>query len=340
MFMTRLTDNETFVLPATVAQQAFVQFDQLEPGNPAFNIAIRFRLTGTLDIGLLEQSVNEIVRRHESLRTVARLEDGIAKQFICGMSTLSVQVDDLRDTDEFSLESRGEQLAHEEASRSFDLAIGPLVRVRVVHLSDQDHLLLVTFHHVIADGWSTGVFMRELATLYGAHQKGESPRLPELSLQFGDFAVWQSNYLECEDYSAKLSYWREHLSAAPTIDLPTDRRRPDHPVVDGDMVSTLLPIALTESLKRLSKRESVTLFMVTLAALKALICRLSGGSDIVVGSMVSGRSAYRIGAADWIVRQSVALAYGHVRRSAVRGTPRPGSRNCARWVRASRGTVR
>ncbi len=283
------SEDEVVVFPTTLGQQGFWYVDQVEPGNPAYNIAVRFRLKGPLRIEALEWALNAIVRRHETLRTVFDSVRGLPVQVVAASVTLSMTVTDLRDVPAADRPSRSETLATEEARKRFDLSTGPLIRARLLKLDDRDHVLLVTIHHIVSDGWSIGVFADELGSLYDSYCQGCDSSLPELPFQFGDFAVWQKQWLERGNFGDQLSYWAQQLSNLPVLEIATDRPRPPVWTSNGYIESILLPRELTEALQKQSNLGGFTFFMVALAALKVLIHRHSGQTDIFVGTLVAGR---------------------------------------------------
>ncbi len=286
--------GEVFVFPTTIGQQGFWYLDELDPGNPAYNIAVRFRLEGPLEIEPLARALNEIVRRHESLRTIIGTEDGAPIQLVAPSVSISLPVDDLRNVPKPDRDSRAEVLTVEEARRRFDLSTGPLFRARLLCLDEEDHVLLITVHHVIADGWSIGVITQELGALYEAFCRGLDSPLTELTLQYGDFAVWQKAWLESCDLSDQLSYWTRQLADLPLLEVPTDKLRPAIQTSNGHIESIVLPRQLSDSLIDLSNHEGSTFFMVALAALKILLQRATGNDDIYLGSLVAGRSRVQL----------------------------------------------
>ncbi len=278
-------------LPLSFAQQRLWFLDQLEPGSAFYNVPTALRLTGSLDAAVLAQALSEVVRRHESLRTTFAEADGQPVQLIHPPSALALPVEDLGHLDETEREAQAQQLATEEAQQPFDLAAGPLLRVRLLRLSDEQHILLFTMHHIISDGWSMGVLIREVTGLYEAYLKGEASPLAELSIQYADFAVWQREWMSGEVLERELNYWRQQLAGAPPVlELPTDRPRPPVQSIAGARHAFLLPGELSEALRRLSREEGVTLFMTLLAAWQALLSRYSGQGEVVVGSPIAGRN--------------------------------------------------
>jgi non-ribosomal peptide synthetase component F len=259
-------------LPLSFAQQQLWFLDQLEPHNSAYNIREAFRLTGPLNVPALEQSFNEIVRRHESLRTSFAAEGGL-------------DVVDLQEVPKAEREKESLRLATEQARRPFDLSQAPLLRSTLLRLNKEEHMLLLTLHHIVSDGWSTGVLFRELKP---------SP-LPELPLQYADFALWQREWLQGEVLQSQLSYWKGQLEGIPPVlEMPTDRPRPAVQTFRGAKQSVELGKALTEALGELSRREGVTLFMTLLAAFQVLLCRYTGQEQIVVGSPIANRNRAEI----------------------------------------------
>ena len=241
---TKPVPDEVFVFPATVGQTGFWYLDQLEPGNPAYNIAVRFRLEGPLRVEELVRALNEIVRRHESLRTVIAEVEGVPVQVVSPRLSIRLKRDDLRAFPEKDRPEHARAVAVEEGRRRFDLAKGPLIRARLLRLDDEEHTLLVTIHHIVSDGWSIGVLTRELGALYDAYCRGLDSPLPELALQYGDFAVWQEQGFKSQDLNDEVGFWTRQLARLPLLEIPTDRPRPPVQAGDGDIESILLPRAL------------------------------------------------------------------------------------------------
>jgi thioesterase domain-containing protein len=281
--------DEVFVLPATVAQQSLWWLDQLEPGNPAYNIAVRFRLRGPLRLNCLEQALNEIVRRHEPLRTTFAAVNDAPAQIVAPRLAIALKVDDLRGQPQERRDEEAEAIAAAEAHGRFDLARAHLIRARLVQLGEDDHVLLLTVHHIVSDGWSIGVLTHELGVLYGAYCRGLEAPLAALAIQYGDFAVWQEQWLGSSNLDGQIAYWARQLAGLRTLDMPTDRPRPQRQTFAGAIRSVLLPKTLTEGLAHLASENNATLFMVTLAALQVLLRRRAGQDDIVVGSVLAGR---------------------------------------------------
>ncbi len=278
-------------LPLSYAQQRLWFLDQLEPDSPLYNIPVVVRLNGRLDTIALERGFGELIRRHESLRTCFVESDGQPTQVILPPSPFTLAVEDLSTIGPDEKQSHLRALLKEEAELPFDLATGPLMRVRLFRLGEEEHVLAVTMHHIISDAWSINVLINELGLLYAAYCAGSEPRLTELPLQYADYAVWQRKWLAGEVYEQQLSYWRAQLAGAPPIlEIPTDRPRPTVRSPHGASRSIHVDAATLEKLKGLSRRHEVTLFMTVTAAFQALLSRWSGQEDIVVGTPVANRT--------------------------------------------------
>ncbi len=287
--VTRVSRDSDLVL--SFAQQRLWFLDQLEPGSNAYNMGSAVRLQGALDLAALEQSFREVMRRHESLRTRFGVVNEVPVQVIAEAPEFSLQVLDLSTVAEDEREAEARRVAREETQRPFDLCAGPLLRAMVLRLSEQEHVLLCTMHHIISDGWSMGVLIRELTTLYEAYTEGKPSPLPELPIQYADYAHWQREWLQGEVLEQQLSYWKQQLAGVPAVlELPTDYPRPPVQTLSGETYSFRLPPALTKSLEDLSRREGVTLFMTLLAAWQTLFSRYSGQEDIVIGTDIAGRT--------------------------------------------------
>jgi amino acid adenylation domain-containing protein len=277
------------------AQQRLWFLDQLEPGSTAYNTPFVVSLNGTLNCAALKDSLNEIVRRHEVLRAKFRLENGRPIQVIDDRTTLEIPVVDLSNVSPADREDRVLQLAKEEARTSFNLAAGPMVRARVLRLGADEHVLLLTTHHIVFDGWSRSIFLRELASLYEAFSKGQQSPLPELPLQYTDFSVWQNEYVKGEVLQTQIAYWKEKLAAMPSaLELPTDHPRPAVSTFRGGSLASFIPKELTAMLRSFSQQQGVTAFMATLAVFQLLLARYSGQEDIAVGSPIAGRNRREI----------------------------------------------
>jgi amino acid adenylation domain-containing protein len=277
--------------PLSYSQQRLWFLDQLDPGSAVYNISTAVRLSGPLSIPTLDQSLNEIIFRHEALRTTFRTEDGQPVQVIAPSLTLALPVIDLESFAAAEREAEAMRLAKEEAQRPFDLMRGPLLRVTVLRLGEQDHLVLLTMHHIVSDGWSMSVFISEMAALYEAFIAGQPSPLPELSIQYADFAEWERQRLQGTFVEEQLAYWKRQLGGSlPVLPLRTDRPRPATQSFRGARHPLALSQPLTASLKALSQSEGATLFMTLLAAFQTLLYRYTGQEDISVGSSVAGRN--------------------------------------------------
>ena len=278
-------------LPLSFAQQRLWFFEQLEPGTNAYNVPLAVRLSGDLDAGALARALGEVVRRHEALRTRFEAAGGEPEQVIDEGAELALEERDLRDLPHDLREAEAQRLMEAEAREPFDLAAGPLLRARLLRLDETEHILLFTMHHIVSDNWSMGVLMTEVSTLYTAFVLGRPSPLPELPIQYADFAVWQREYLKGEVMERQLAYWRERLAGAPPVlELPTDRPRPAVRTLRGAVQGVQLPGGLTAELRTLSRREGVTMYMLMLAAFQTLLMRYTGQEDVVVGSPIANRN--------------------------------------------------
>jgi amino acid adenylation domain-containing protein/non-ribosomal peptide synthase protein (TIGR01720 family) len=272
------------------AQQRLWFLDQLVPGSPAYNMPSGVRLKGALDAGVLALSLNEIVRRHESLRTTFGMLNERAVQFVQPQLNLSLPVIDLGALPPEQREAAARRLADDEASRAFDLGTGPLVRAALVRLDEQEHILLLTTHHIVSDGWSIGVLVREIAELYEAFLTASPSPLAELPIQYGDYVAWQRTRFQGQALDEQLAYWQKQLAGAPTIlDLPTDFTRPPVQTFRGASHSFFLPRRLAEAVRSLCQGEGVTSFMALLAAFEVLLYRYSGQQHLLIGTPIANR---------------------------------------------------
>ncbi|MEP0752182.1 amino acid adenylation domain-containing protein [Trichocoleus sp. Lan] len=282
-------DSNSF--PLSFAQQRLWFFDQLEPGNTSYNIPAAVRVKGTLDAIALEHSLNAIIERHEALRTVFTTVDGHPVQVITPQLKLTLPFVDLRELPNTEREQAVRQLATAEAQKPFDLTQAPLLRVSLLHLSQFEYVVLFTMHHIVSDGWSMGIFIQELVTFYKAFSSSKFSPLPELSIQYADFAFWQRQWLQGEVLETQIAYWKKQLGCnLPVLDLPTDRPRPAVQTFQGGEEKFVLSKALTEALTKLGQQQGATLFIVLLAAFKTLLYRYTGQEDILVGSPIANRN--------------------------------------------------
>jgi len=277
--------------PLSFAQEGLWFVDQLAGTGTLYSIPVARRLGGALDAEALERALGEIVRRHEALRTVFREVDGALEQVIAPFSGFALPVEDLSERGDAEREAEAMRRAAEDAARPFDLSAGPLFRAALLRLADDEHLLLLCMHHVVGDGWSLGVLFHELEALYGAFREGRESPLPDLAVQYADFAVWQRAHLSGEALERHLAYWRTRLADAPELlELPTDHPRPAVPTHRGAHERVDLPTALLERLRALGRSEGATLYMVLLGAFQVLLSRSGAGEDVVVGSPIAGRA--------------------------------------------------
>lgn len=277
--------------PLSFAQQQLWFLNQLEPDNPAYNIPAVIRLDGRLDVEALRQSITEIIRRHEALRAVFTFGAGVPVQTIAPVPSFAIPIIDLRALPEAGRADNARQVALDEAHHCFDLSRGPLVRASLLRLSEDEHLMLLTMHHIVTDGWSFGVFAHELGKLYENFRVGKPSPLPELSIQYVDFAHWQREWIQGEVIDPHLSYWRKQLAGIPrALELPTNRARPAILTSRGGTVQFELAPRLTEGLRVVSRQEKVTLFMTLLGAFQTLLHYYTSQDDILVGTPIASRT--------------------------------------------------
>lgn len=281
-------------LPLSFAQQRLWFLDQLEPHNVAYNMPVFLRLRGALDIVALERSLSEIVRRHEGLRTVFVVEEDQPHQCILPIEPYVLPVVDLRQLPQAEREAEAERLMLEEMQAPFDLAQGPLFRAKLLQLAEDAYFLLLNMHHIVSDGWSIDVLFQELQVLYQSFLQGKAPSLPDLSIQYADFAYWQREWLQGDVLENQLDYWRRQLNGElPVMELPTDRPRPKMQTFHGAVEQFSLPLAKLDELKALGQATGSSLFMTVLAAFKVLLYRYTGQPDVIVGSPIANRNQYQ-----------------------------------------------
>ncbi|WP_341529459.1 amino acid adenylation domain-containing protein [Nostoc sp. UHCC 0302] len=289
-----MSSEEVFVFPVSFAQQRLWFLDQLIPENTIYNVPTVIRLTGSLNLTALEQTFNEIVRRHETLRTTFIVLDGQPLQAIAPSLTIPISVLDLQLMADGEREVEVNSIVTAEIEHPFDLSSGPLLRVKLLVLSNTEHILLLNMHHIICDDWSIGVLIRELGTLYTAFTQKQTPLLLELPLQYADFAHWQREWLQGEVLQTQLTYWQQQLNGISMLHLPTDKPRPAIQSYEGATQFFELPKKLTDALEKLSQQEGVTFFMMMLAAFKTLLYRYTHQEDIAVGSPIANRNRSEI----------------------------------------------
>ncbi|HWF88172.1 MAG TPA: amino acid adenylation domain-containing protein [Pyrinomonadaceae bacterium] len=278
-------------LPLSYAQQRLWFLEQLGDTSSAYNIPLPVLISGPLDVKALTRALNEIIRRHEVLRASFGSLYGQTLQLIAPKVELSIPLTDLSAVPAEQRQQELRRLIQLDASRPFDLTTGPLMRASLLQLDVEEYAALLTMHHIVSDGWSTSVLLKELGILYEAFAEGRRSPLPELSIQYADYASWQRERLTGDVLQAQLGYWKQQLAHAPAmIELPTDRPRPPIKSFRGSREGIVLPASLGEALRSLSQREGVTLFMTLLSAFYILLWRYSGQADIVVGTPIAGRN--------------------------------------------------
>ncbi|HEX8185064.1 MAG TPA: condensation domain-containing protein, partial [Blastocatellia bacterium] len=277
--------------PLSFAQQRLWFLDQLVPGSPAYNVPAAVRLTGSLNVATLKRALDEVIRRHEILRTSFSTQEGQPVQVISESVENRLPVIDLRDLSEQQRQQQAEEIAREESQRAFELSKGPMMRARLVRVGEQEQILVVVIHHIVSDGWSVGIMIKEMAEIYERKERGEEVRKEELKLQYADYAVWQREYLRGEVEERLVGYWKKQLKGVERgMELGTDRARPPVQSFRGALRLFEIDSSLTRGLKEISRREGVTLFVTMLAAFKVLLHRYTGQDDIVIGTPAAGRS--------------------------------------------------
>jgi amino acid adenylation domain-containing protein len=292
--LNRIPEEEVFIFPVSFAQARLWFLEQLVPGNSFYNVATAVLLSGSLKVAALEQTFNEIVRRHEVLRTSFRMVEEQLVQVIAPRFLVALPLIDLQQLPASEREHQMQRLIAEESVRPFDLAQGSLLRVQLLVLGEAEHVLLLTMHHIVADGWSIGVLMRELRVLYAAYATNQPSPLPDLPIQYADFAQWQRQWLQGEVFETQLNYWQQQLDDLPTLNLPTDRPRLAVQSYRGATQYLELPPSLTQALEALSQQAGVTLFITLFAAFQTLLYRYTGAEDIAVGSPIANRNRSEI----------------------------------------------
>ncbi|MBI4470555.1 MAG: amino acid adenylation domain-containing protein [Acidobacteria bacterium] len=286
----RRSQEEGIVAPLSFHQQRLWILDQLDPGNPSYNIGRVMRITGPLSLESVRRALDEIARRQESLRTVFRFQQGEAAQVILPAMSLGLNVVDLDDLSPDEQDAEVRRRVREEARTRFDLSAGPLIKVTLLRLAHDEHVAIAYMHHIVSDGWSVGVFMRELGVLYDAFSRNQPSPLPALAIQYRDYAQWQRSRLQGEALEKLVAYWKKKLQGAPsTLRLPAERTRSTIATYEGAKKSCSLSPSLTESLRRLSHQEGATLYMTLLAAFNVLVHRNTGQEDMVIASPIADR---------------------------------------------------
>jgi len=278
-------------LPLSFAQQRLWFLHQFQPGSSLYNLPVAVQLEGRLDVMALQQAINAIIARHEALRTTFPSEQGVAYQRIAEHLACPLRVVDLSLLPSQQRQERTQALANEEALESFDLEAGPLVRAQLLQLEEHTHVLLLTMHHIVSDGWSMGIITSELSALYASLSQGMPSTLAPLDIQYADFALWQRLHLQGRVLDEQLTYWRDQLRDSPTLlELPTDHPRPAVQSYKGSYLSFTIDAATSAGLRALGQREGVTLFMTLLATFNILLYRYTQHRDIVIGSPIANRN--------------------------------------------------
>jgi condensation domain-containing protein len=277
--------------PLSFSQERLYFLERLYPGSSVYNIPMPVGLPGPLNADVLKRSLNEMARRHEVLRTTFTSVEGKPVQVIAPTPNVELPVTDLSSLEPAARYAEAGRLAHEDARRPFDLAQGPLFRAALVRLAEQEHHLLLSMHHIISDGWSMGIFFRELWTIYQAFLAGQPSPLPELQMQYADFATQQRKELQGAAYTALCDYWKRQLGGAPQLlSLSISKPRPPLQTYRGSNIAFSISRSVSEALRAISKKENATLFMTLLAGFAVLLHRSSRRTDIVVGTPIAGRS--------------------------------------------------
>lgn len=282
-------------LPLSFAQQRLWFLNQLEPENSFYNQAMAFRVTGSLDRSALQQALNEIVKRHEVLRTSFVLVGSQPAQVIIPDLKIELEVIDLRQLSSDARDEEAARMGITHAQRPFNLSQAPLLLALLFRLGEEDQIVVMVMHHIISDGWSLKILINEIEALYEAYSDGKGSPLPELPIQYADYACWQREWLQGDALEEQLNYWKSQLTGAPAaLELPTDRPRPRTQSYRGATQFIQIPTDVVEDLKRLSKQENASLFMTMLAAFSTLLYRYSGQPDIVIGSPIANRTRAEI----------------------------------------------
>src|SRR5215217_733175 len=277
--------------PLSYAQERLWFLDQFQPASAIYNIPTAIEINAALNVRAVEEALQELLRRHEVLRTSFSNEDGGPVQVVHPRVSFKLQVEDLRSLSEGERVAAAQRLADEEARQPFDLTLAPLLRARLLQLAEHRYVLLLTMHHIISDGWSMAVFFSEYSTLYEAYCQGRRSPLPELPLQYANYAVWQRQWLQGAVIDEQLHYWKQQLAGMPELlELPTDHLRPPVQSFRGGWQAFVLGAAVSRRLRELSQQQGATLFMTLLSAWQILLLRYSGREDIVVGTPIAGRN--------------------------------------------------
>ncbi len=277
------------VFPLSFAQKRLWFLDRFEANKSVYNIPSAYKITGKLDYSVLERAINSIIERHEILRTIFIVVDQEPFQVVNSDVKINIPLIDLTNVDK--QEDKIRVILFQEASQHFNLSKGPLLSVKLIKTAEDQHIVSLTMHHIISDGWSMSILIKEVITLYNSFAQDRPSPLPPLKIQYADFAKWQNDYMQGEKFDEQLSYWKEKLEEIPqAIDLPFDKPRPPHQTHNGDHLRFGLPKELSKKLADLAREKDITLFMLMLAAFDVLLSKYSGQDDIVVGTPIAGRN--------------------------------------------------
>ena len=325
--------------PLSFAQQRLWFLSQLEPHSVAYNEPKTFRIEGPLDLKALQRALDEIVARHEVLRTTFAPGNGEPVQCVHPGGTVDLSLVDLRARGS-ARDREAQQILREAIRRPFDLSADLMLRAFLLRLADDEHILMLATHHVASDGWSMGILTRELGTLYESFATGRTTTLPELPIQYADYAWWQRQPAQAEIVDAQLEYWRRQLTGAPVLELPSDRPRTGPRTYESATQAIELPEDLCRQLKQLSRRGQATLYMTLLAALQLLLHRLQRAGrhrDRIADCRAHGGGSRR---ADRLLREYACPSHGSVWKPELPGAARPGQESGAWRLRAPGGAVR
>lgn len=283
------SEAEIYAFPCSLAQTRFWVLDQITPEDPALNVAVRWRLRGRLDVAVLQQALNAVIDRHEILRTSYRDIDGEPEQLVHSQALLQLPVIDLTLLPEPARQEEKERISRIEARKPFDLTSVPNLRATLLKVEAEEHIILVTVHHIASDGWSVGIIAHDMMEFYQARLRARAVHLPELPLQYADFAVWQNEWMKTDALKNERAYWTRQLAGFKRFDLATDKPREMRGAAPAAIIGRQLPRALTDAISAMATAQGCTFFMVGAAALIGFLYRLGGGEDISVGTQIAGR---------------------------------------------------
>ncbi len=282
-------NRDSNLFPLSFAQRRLWFLDNYEPGSPLYNIPCGFKIEGYLEPGILEQALKVVIERHEILRTSFKAHEEEAVQVIHPSMPVAIQIEDLTLTEDLKPEEKAVKLATEDAQQPFDIYQGPLFRMKLFKIKDDEHVFYINFHHIIADGWSVNIFIQDLAAVYDALLMNKPVSLKDMPIQYVDFAAWQRSFFNGEQMQKQLSYWKNQLAGVPFLDLPTDRSRPSIHTPHGTILSSSFDQQLTGEIKNFCKEQKSTLFMTLLAVFAILLYKYSRQKDMAIGTMIANR---------------------------------------------------